>query len=41
MNQESITIVSYPDKMIIKSGDQVQKITNNDSICGSNISIYF
>ena len=58
MNQESITIVSYPDKTIIKSDDQIQTIANglitmtqaamhlaecldDDSICSSNMTIYF
>ena len=40
MNQESITIITYPDKMIIKSGNQIQNITSNDSIFDSNIVIY-
>ena len=40
MNQDSVTIVTYPDKMIIKSGDQIQNITSNDSIFDSNIVIY-
>lgn len=40
MNQDSVTIVTYPDKMIIKSGDQIQNITSNDSIFDSNIIIY-
>lgn len=41
MNQESIIIITYPNKMIIKSGDQSQKITSNGSTYGSSISIYF
>ena len=40
MNQDFVTIVTYPDKMIIKSGDQIQNITSNDSIFDSNIVIY-
>lgn len=40
MNQDSVTIVTYPDKMIIKSCDQIQNITSNDSIFDSNIVIY-
>ena len=40
MNQESITIITYPDKMIIKSGDQIQNIISNDSIFDYNIVIY-
>ena len=40
MNQDSVTIATYPDKMIIKSGDQIQNITSNDSIFDSNIVIY-
>ena len=40
MNQESITIVTYQYRMIIKSGDHIQKITSNDSIFDSNIVIY-
>lgn len=40
MNQESITIVTYQYKMIIKSGDYIQRIANNDSIFNSNIVIY-
>lgn len=40
MNQESITTITYEDKMIIKYGDQIQQITSNDSIFDSNIVIY-
>lgn len=28
MNQDSVTIVTYPDKAIIKSDDQIQTITD-------------
>ena len=40
MNQESITIITCQNKMIIKSGDQIQNITSNDFIFNSNIVIY-
>lgn len=41
MNQEGITIISYPDRIIIQSNGARQEIRNIESECSSSWNIYF
>lgn len=41
MNQDSVTIVVYPDKLIIRCNEAQQEIHFIDSLCSSSCNIYF
>ncbi len=41
MNQDSATIVTYPDKIIIRCNGVQQEIHSIDSECSSSWNIYF
>lgn len=41
MNQDSVTIVTYPNKIIIRCNGAQQEIRSIDSECSSSWNIYF